>query len=94
MTAHIDGIDEATNRGKRKTVYFIKEGTTYITADMDKDAVKPGEVVNYTIKLNNARDLKTARFVMKINPTLVEIQDESTLRCDFLRKCRLNLYYK
>ena len=75
MTTHIDGLDAATNRGKRKTVYFLKEGTPYVTADMDKEIVKPGDTVKYSMTVQNVKDLKESRFTMKIDPTQVEIED-------------------
>ncbi|MBO9129212.1 S8 family serine peptidase [Bacillus sp. 165] len=75
ITAHIDGLDGATNRKKRTTVYFLKEGTSYITGEMDKEAVRPGETMKYSLTAQNLKDLKEAKFTMKIDPKQVEIVD-------------------
>ncbi|PGS49639.1 S8 family serine peptidase [Bacillus sp. AFS041924] len=73
ITANIDGLDAANNRKKRTTVYFLKEGTPYVTGDLDKKVVRPGDTVKYSLTVQNLKDLKEAKFTMKIDPKQVEI---------------------
>lgn len=73
ITAYIDGLDAANNRKYRKTVYFLKEGTAYYTAEMDKEVVRPGETVKYTITGQNLKNFKQVQFRPYIDPKQVEI---------------------
>ncbi|MFB7138711.1 S8 family serine peptidase [Gottfriedia sp. NPDC056225] len=73
ITAYIDGLDAANNRKSRKTVYFLKEGTTYLTGEMDKDVVRPGETVKYSITAQNLKNFKQVQFRPYIDPKQVEV---------------------
>ncbi|QKE73959.1 S8 family serine peptidase [Arthrobacter citreus] len=73
ITTYIDGLDAANNRKSRKTVYFLKEGSTYLTGEMDKDVVRPGETVKYTITGQNLKNFKQAQFRPLIDPKQVEV---------------------
>ncbi|PEJ57106.1 hypothetical protein CN692_14545 [Bacillus sp. AFS002410] len=73
ITTFIDGLDAANNRKSRTTVYFLKEGTPYVTGDLDKKVVRAGDTVKYSLTVQNLKDLKEAKFTMKIDPKQVEI---------------------
>ncbi|PEL06030.1 S8 family serine peptidase [Bacillus sp. AFS017336] len=73
ITASIDGLDAANNRTYRKTVYFLKDGTAYYTAEMDKEIVRPGETVKYTITGQNLKNFKQVQFRPYIDPKQVEV---------------------
>ncbi|MFF2876352.1 S8 family serine peptidase [Gottfriedia sp. NPDC057991] len=61
------GMDPAQNQSDQIRVVFTKNTTPYYYAKANKKEVTTGDTVNYTVRSNNTKNLKTSKITMTVN---------------------------
>ncbi|USK34980.1 S8 family serine peptidase [Bacillus sp. F19] len=60
-------LDAAMNASSYKHVVFTKNTTPYYYLKANKQNITTGETVNYSVRSNNVKNLKTAKITMQVN---------------------------
>ena len=69
------GLDAAYNGTSEKRIAFTKNTTPYFYLKANKDLIQTGETVNYSVRSNNMKNLKTAKMTLQIINTQAAIEN-------------------
>ncbi|MEH7356383.1 S8 family serine peptidase [Neobacillus drentensis] len=69
------GLDAAYNGTSEERIAFTKNTTPYYYLKANKEAITTGETVNYTVRSNNMKNLKTAKMTLQIINTQATIEN-------------------
>ncbi|QED46896.1 S8 family serine peptidase [Cytobacillus dafuensis] len=69
------GLDAAKNGTSEKRIAFTKNTTPYYYLKANKEAITAGETVNYSVRSNNMKNLKSAKMTLQIINTQATIEN-------------------
>ncbi|WHY79981.1 S8 family serine peptidase [Neobacillus sp. WH10] len=69
------GLDAANNGTSEKRIAFTKNTTPYYYLKANKEAITTGETVNYSVRSNNMKNLKSAKMTLQILNTQATIEN-------------------